>query len=359
VSQVFDSWSGRVAHIEAAGSDSGEEAGRVIKSEQFAQAETGVEMVARAGGDEGFRDEGTLCLGDPSVGDGQGPGNGMDDNVADLDVGLEFDGKGSEGVRVWSGGLEPQNLSDRERFLFVQAEDDFEVGFELFDQFECLEDVLFGSFFGVGQIEEDDSSARGVGGAEFSEEIRPEFVHVRDHGPVDEADEVGGREFFDESVPAEAGLDGVPGDIVQLGGFGEHDLAVGELERVSMAGFSDAIDFGAGGEVIEDGMHVRVTEGAQVGDFDAEMSQRIGHDGSVSAEFDALVDEFDIGAVSGSRGDALTEFRDGVDAIEGVGRVSFVDDMSDFVDETVEPDEAVEAADLRGGAEQLSCAVFA
>jgi hypothetical protein len=120
--------------------------------------------------------------------------------------------------------------------------------------------VLGGAFFGIGEVEEDDAARRIHGGADFAQDGLPNVAHVGEHGPVDKSDEVGTVEFGGEFFQAVAALDVVPGDFLEGFVFAKHDFAVVELQGVGRAGIGDAVDFGAGGEIIEDGMEGGMAE---------------------------------------------------------------------------------------------------
>ena len=53
-----------IADVVAAGGDAQQDAAFVVEAEKFAEAKAGVEMVARAGGDDGLCDEGAVHEGD-------------------------------------------------------------------------------------------------------------------------------------------------------------------------------------------------------------------------------------------------------------------------------------------------------
>ena len=195
-----------------------------------------------------------------------------------------------------------------------------------------------GRFLGVGEVEEKFAARALDGGAGFVMERFPDLGHVRDHGPVHKGDEIGAGEMLEETVAAEAFADIIPGDLGERSAFDEHHFAVEKFCGVGVAGFGDGVDFSAFGERFENGMQMRVTERADVGDPRAEGREGVGHDGTVTAELDALGNHFDVGAATGGPRDAFGEAGDGGEAGVFLGVFALVDGVDDLVDKSIQAD---------------------
>jgi hypothetical protein len=357
--ELFDGGALGGANVVAAVGDADEEGEVIVEVEEFTEAEAGVEMVASAGGDFGFGCEKAFDGGDGAFGDGESVLGGVNDEGMEGELLGDLTGELLEGIGVAGGGCEAEDLADLVGFLFVEAKDDVEVFLEADDEVEGMADVIVIAFFGIGEVEEYFATGPGELGAEFFEDGFPDLAHVGEHGPVHETDEAGGVEFLCEAIAAEALLDRGPGDFFQGGMLADHDLAVVELEGVRMAGFGDAVDFGALGELGEDGVKVRVSKDAEVGDLDAEAGEGVGHDGAVAAEFNDVGDDFEVGAFAGGSREARGESIDGGHAGEGLGAGPFVHHMDDFVDESIEADEGGEFGHAGGGLVEALGALFA
>jgi hypothetical protein len=68
---------------------------------------------------------------------------------------------------------------------------------------------------------------------------------------------------------------------------------------------------------------------------------------------------FEVGALAGGGGEARCQLLDGGQAGERFGVGAFIDDVDDFVDETVEADERGQLGDELGGIEEALGALFA
>ncbi len=126
-----------------------------------------------------------------------------------------------------------------------------------------------------------------------------------------------------------------------------------------MAGLRDAVDLGTSREFLEDRVDGGVAERSEIGNLAAKLDQGIGHDRTVAAQLGLLGDRLDIGAASGCRRDPLAEFRDRPEPIIGMRVVAFVDDVDNFIDESVQPDEGLELGCFREGGKQGGGAGFA
>ena len=124
-------------------------------------------------------------------------------------------------------------------------------------------------------------------------------------------------------------------------------------------GSGDAVEFGAFGELVEHGMEIGVTQDAEVGHFDAETGEGIGHDRPVAAQLGHVRDDLEVGAFAGSSGHSLRQLRDRVHSGELLGRLAFVDHMDDFIDEPVKADESGELGNARRGLEEACGALLA
>src|SRR5664280_579935 len=87
-------------------------------------------------------------------------------------------------------GVEAKVLSDFGAFLLVQAEDHVEVSLERGDQLQGAQDVSVSALLGVGKVDEEFAARAFHARADLFEDGGPDVAHVREHGPVDEADEV-------------------------------------------------------------------------------------------------------------------------------------------------------------------------
>ena len=108
-------------------------------------------------------------------------------------------------LRRMVAGVQPQGLSDLAAFLLVQAQDDVEVLLEGGDQLQGAQDVCLGALLGIGEVNEQLAARAFHAGANLLEHGGPDVAHVGEHGPVDEADQVGAAELGGELVLAEPG----------------------------------------------------------------------------------------------------------------------------------------------------------
>jgi predicted Rossmann fold flavoprotein len=336
------------------------EQGEVVgKIEEFPEAKAGVEMIARAGGDLRFGGVKAFGGGDFAGGHGDGKFGGMHHQGMDGEFIGDFMSEPAESFGITGCGRQVQDLTDFVGFLLVEPKDDIEILLELPDELEGVPDIVVGPFLGVGEVEEHFAARAGELRAEFLEDGLPDLAHVGEHGPIDEADEAGLFEFPGELIAAEPGDDVGPGDFLEGGVFTDHDFAVVELEGIGVAGIGDAVQFGLFGEVVEHGVEIRVTEDAKVGDFDAEAGEGVGHDRPVATKLGDVRDDLEVGAFAGRRGHAPRELRDRIHAGELLGRLAFVDDMNDFIDEPVQADEGGEVGNTRGGLDEAFGALMA
>src|ERR1035438_4540894 len=130
-------------------------------------------------------------------------------------------------------------------------------------------DVSLGALLGVGEVDEQFATRAFHAGTDLLEDGGPNVAHMREHGPVDEADEVGAAELVVELVLAKPSLDVLPVHLLQRLMLAEHYLAVLELQRVGVARLGDGIDLRALGEVREHRMQVLLAEDAEVGHLEA------------------------------------------------------------------------------------------
>ena len=236
----------------------------------------------------------------------------------------------------WSLVFKPQGLADLDALLLVQAEDDVEVLLEGGDQLQGAQDVRLGPLLRVGEVNEQLAARALHAGADLLQHGGPDVAHVGEHGPVDEADEVGAAELGGELLLAEPGLDVLPVHLLQRLVLAEHDLAVLELQRVGVAGLGDGMHLRPLGEVGEDRVEVRIAEDAQVSHLQAEAGEGVGHDGAIAAQLVELADQFDVRAPAGGPGQALGELGDRRQAQVLVGALALVHHMEDVIDEAVQ-----------------------
>ena len=93
VGEVFDDGAAAGFDIETAGANADEETEFIAETEKFSEAETGIEMVACAGGDDGLGDHGALDEIHLSFGNGESVAHGMDDNSINLEAVMNLDGE--------------------------------------------------------------------------------------------------------------------------------------------------------------------------------------------------------------------------------------------------------------------------
>ena len=74
-----------------------------------------------------------------------------------------------------------------------------------------------------------------------------------------------------------------------------------------MACFGNAVDISMSGKLIEHGMHGRVTERAEISDFDPKASKGVRHDRAIATQLYALVDQFNVSAATGGSRDAVAQ----------------------------------------------------
>ena len=139
----------------------------------------------------------------------------------------------------------------------------------------------------------------------------------------------------------------------------DHNFPVFELERVGVTGFGNGIDLGPFGKVREDGVQRRITENSQIGHLHSKARERIGHDRPIAAEFGELADQFDIRALPGGSGEALSEFGDGGQALIFFSALSLIYHVQDVIDKAIESDEGGHAGGARSGFRKFRCAALA
>src|ERR1035441_4387019 len=104
-------------------------------------------------------------------------------------------------------GLQAKVVPDLTAFLFVQAEDDVKVLLEGGDQLQGVVDVSLGALLGVGEVDEQLAARPFQAGTDLLEDGGPDVAHMREHGPVDEANEVSAAELGAEFVLAKPSFD--------------------------------------------------------------------------------------------------------------------------------------------------------
>jgi hypothetical protein len=292
------------------------------------------------------------------VGDGDGVLGGMYDQGVNGKLGGDLSGELSQGLGIFGRCGEAKYFADFVGFFFVEAKDDIEVTLKTDDKVQGMADVVVIAFLGIGKVEEHLSTRPLKLRAEFVQDGFPDLAHVGEHGPVHKADEAGRAEFFGEALAAEALLDCGPCDLFERSMFSNHDLAVVEFERVGLARFRNGMNLGALRELGEDGVQVRMTQDAQVGDLNTEAGQGIGHDGAVAAKFDDVGNDFDVGALPGGGCESVGQLLDGGHAGKGFRIGAFINHMNDDIDETVETDKRGQLRDARGSFEKALGALF-
>ncbi len=100
------------AHVEAAGGDAGQQAAVGWQAQQLAQAEAGIEMIARAGRDFGFGGEGALDQRRAIGPGGQRVGCRMDDDGVHADALVDVFAELQQPVRRMVAGIQAQVLPD-------------------------------------------------------------------------------------------------------------------------------------------------------------------------------------------------------------------------------------------------------
>src|ERR1041385_8246697 len=108
----------------AAGRHAGEQAKIGLESQQFAEAKTGIEMVARAGGDFWFRRERSLDNESAIRPAGQRVGGRVNDQRIDLQPLVDVAAQVQQILRLPSAALQAERFADFVTFLFIQAEND-------------------------------------------------------------------------------------------------------------------------------------------------------------------------------------------------------------------------------------------
>src|SRR5204863_7877732 len=123
---------------------------------------------------------------------------------------------------------------------------------------------------------------------------RPNVTHRSKHGPIDEPDQVRAFKTGSKFLQPKALLDVLPIHLLQGLMLAEHDFAILKLQGVRVARFGDGMDLSAAGKTSEDRMYIGVAQQAEVGDFESEAGQGIGHDRAVAPEFGHLAAQFDV-----------------------------------------------------------------
>ena len=336
----------------AAGADAAQHAGRVVEPQQFAQAESAVEVIAGTGRDLGLLADGPLDHRGHATGNGQRIGHRMHHEGVHGHALLDGHAQLGQALPVPRRGVQPQHPGDLVGLLLVEAQDHVEAALELHDQVEGVTDVLPGALLRIGQVEEHLPARALQRRHQLRMQALPDRRHVREHGPVDEGHEARGGELGGELLLAVALAQVVPVDLLEGVVLAHHQLAVLELEGVGEPRLTDAVDLGACGERLEHRMQGRPSQRPHIGHADAQAGQRIGHDRAVAPQLGQHIHQLDIGAASSGGGQPLRVGGDGGDAIETDGVIALVHHVEDLVHEAVETHEGGQRRDLgRGGGE--------
>src|ERR1051326_1232809 len=230
-------------------------------------------------------------------------------------------------------------FSDFVTLFFIQAQDNIKVRLKSRDQTQGAHDIFAGAFFGISQVEEQLPARPFHVGTDFLQDRGPNIAHGGEHRPVYEADEIGFPKERSKFVLAKARFDVFPIHLAQRLMLAQHDFAVFKLKCIGEARFGDGMDFGAFGKISKDRVQIGVAEDSKIGNFHPEAGKSVGHDGTVAAKFGNLADEFNVGASACSGGQPRRELSDSRQAQIFFRALALIDDMKDFIDESVETDE--------------------
>ena len=159
----------------------------------------------------------------------------------------------------------------------------------------CFGDVLARALGRVGQIEKDPARP-GHQRHHLFQQLLENPRHTGEHRPIDQRDEGGVVKDFHQTFERDVLKEVFPIHFAQAEVLAEHQLPIVELDRIRVTRFRQRNHFGARREIREDRMDIRRPEEADIGHRRAVGVERVGHDRTVPAQFDHLLDHLEIRA---------------------------------------------------------------